>query len=281
MGVPVDAMPFDPQTQDAFFVWCVRRRNALQAVLDGDLEKAVSACSFEWASFPPGRYGQPTTTIDKLRSVFLQYGGHLSNADLIQPPAQPEQPPETHMPLPVLALISAFGPMLAELLPFAAKAFSKDGDTPQKIEAATKIIQVVTQATAQPTLQGAIEAMQSSPEVLTTARNAVATDKEIQGLLELGGGIEKAREANLAVQNADKPFWYNPAFSFVMVAIVPPLYGVVGFLLWNMPKPSEQLVTQVVTGILGLAAVAGAYYLGSTQGSAQKTAIIANQASKQ
>jgi muramidase (phage lysozyme) len=91
MGVPVDAMPFDQPTQNAFLVWCVRRRNALQAVLDGDLEKAVDLCSYEWASFPPGRYGQPTTTIDKLRAVFLQYGGRLSNADLIKPAAPIEE----------------------------------------------------------------------------------------------------------------------------------------------------------------------------------------------
>ena len=102
LGVPVDAMPFDQPTQDAFLVWCVRRRNALQAVLDGDLARAVDLCSFEWASFPPGRYGQPTTTIDKLRAVFLQYGGRMSNADLIQPAAPNEDHsptlPETPMP---------------------------------------------------------------------------------------------------------------------------------------------------------------------------------------
>ncbi|MBK8689009.1 MAG: hypothetical protein IPN24_11390 [Betaproteobacteria bacterium] len=66
-----------------------------------------------------------------------------------------------------------------------------------------------------------------------------------------------------------------------MTAVVPPLYGVVGVLLWRMPAPSEQLVTQVVTGILGLAAVAAAYYLGSTQGSMQKTNIIAERAKEQ
>jgi hypothetical protein len=129
-------------------------------------------------------------------------------------------------------------------------------------------------------VQEAVEKMQADPVALTTARNAVVTEPSIQTLLELGGGISAAREANLAVQNADKGFWLNPAFWFVLTAVVPPLYGVVGVLLWRMPAPSEQLVTQVVTGILGLAALAGAYYLGSTQGSAQKTAIIANQAGK-
>lgn len=185
------------------------------------------------------------------------------------------------MPLPILALISAFGPLLAEMIPQIAKAFDKKSETPAKIEAATKIIDTVVKATGTTNIQAAVELMQQSPEALKTARDAVVTEPSIIGLLEIGGGIEVAREANLAVQNAPQGFWRNPAFWFVMTAVVPPLYGVVGVLLWRMPAPSEQLVTQVVTGILGLAAVAAAYYLGSTQGSMQKTNIIAERAKEQ
>ena len=181
------------------------------------------------------------------------------------------------MPLPILSLISAFGPLLAEMIPQIAKAFDKKSETPTKIEAATKIIDTVVKATGTTNIQAAVELMQQSPEALRTARDAVVTEPTIIGLLEIGGGIEVAREANLAVQNAPQGFWRNPAFWFVMTAVVPPLYGVVGVLLWRMPAPSEQLVTQVVTGILGLAAVAAAYYLGSTQSSMQKTNIIAAQ----
>ena len=181
------------------------------------------------------------------------------------------------MPVPILALISAFGPMLAELIPSVAKAFDKQAETPAKIEAATKIIDTVVKATGAANVQDAVEKMQKDPAVRKIATDAVVTEPQITQLLEIGGGIEAARASNLAVQNAPNPFWYNPAFWFVVIVVVPPLYGVVGFLLWHMPKPSEQLVTQVVTGILGLAALAGAYYLGSTQGSARKTEMIAQQ----
>ena len=209
--------------------------------------------------------------------------------DELQPAAPIEErtpevaplPKEQAMPLPILALISAFGPLLAEMIPQIAKAFDKKSETPAKIEAATKIIDTVVKATGTTNIQAAVELMQQSPEALKTARDAVVTEPTIVGLLEIGGGIEVAREANLAVQNAPQGFWRNPAFWFVMTAVVPPLYGVVGVLLWRMPAPSEQLVTQVVTGILGLAAVAAAYYLGSTQGSMQKTNIIAERAKEQ
>jgi hypothetical protein len=195
-------------------------------------------------------------------------------------PAETTQQPQTkapNMPLPIIALISAFGPMLAQLIPTVAKAFDKTSDTPAKIEAATKIIETVVTATNSTNVQEAVEKMQADPVVLTTARNAVVTEPAILGLLEIGGGIETARSANLQTQNAEKSFLRNPAFWFVLVAVVPPLYAVVGTLVWRMPAPSEQLVTQVITAILGLAAVAGAYYLGSTQGSAHKTDLIANQ----
>jgi muramidase (phage lysozyme) len=287
MGVPVDAMPFDKPTQDAFFVWCVRRRNALQAVLDGDLEKAVTLCSYEWASFPPGRYGQPTTTIDKLRAVFLQYGGHLSNADLLQPAAPivdhspvdlpPVQPPESKMPLPILALISAFGPLIADMIPAVARAFDRKSDTPAKIEAATKIIDTIVTATGTANVQQAVEKMQSDPAALLVAKNAVVTEPSIQSLLEIGGGIEAAREANLEMQNAPKSFMFNPAWWISIILLLFPIM-LLADVFWVHPDAyNAELRTQIVTSILGVILVISGYWLGTSAGSARKTDIIAQQ----
>jgi hypothetical protein len=285
--VPVDAMPFDPPTQDAFFVWCVRRRNALQAVLDGDLERAVTLCSYEWASFPPGRYGQPTTTIDKLRAVFLQYGGRLSNADLIQPAAPiedhspvdlpPVQPPETSMPLPILALISMFGPMIAQMIPAVAKAFDRGSDTGAKIEAATKILDTIVTATGSANVQQAVEKMQTDPAVLTVARNAVVTEPAIQALLEIGGGIEAARAANLEMQQAPRSFLYNPAFWITILLLLFPIMLMVDVFWVHASEYNAELRTQIVTSILGVILVISGYWLGTSAGSVRKTDIIAQQ----
>lgn len=281
---------FSPQSQDLGYVGCLLKRpGALDAIIAGKFEEAVQICRQEWTSLPGAAESNPSWTMDKARALYVSRGGLLDNAELLQPAAPIEErtpdvaplPKEQAMPLPILALISAFGPLLAEMIPQIAKAFDKKSETPAKIEAATKIIDTVVKATGTTNIQAAVELMQQSPEALKTARDAVVTEPTIVGLLEIGGGIEVAREANLAVQNAPQGFWRNPAFWFVMTAVVPPLYGVVGVLLWRMPAPSEQLVTQVVTGILGLAAVAAAYYLGSTQGSMQKTNIIAERAKEQ
>lgn len=91
MGETADTMPFDRDTQDCFYVWCLRRRHALDDVIRGDLDAAMLKCSYEWASLPPGRYGQPTTTMDKLRAVFIDRGGLLATDNLIQPAAPIEE----------------------------------------------------------------------------------------------------------------------------------------------------------------------------------------------
>jgi hypothetical protein len=190
------------------------------------------------------------------------------------------------MPLPLLAIVSAittWGPTIAALIPQVAALFDRDKTTPAKLEAAQAVVTKIVETTGAVNTEAAMSSITSDAAMLEKVRAAVITAPEILPyvVVEVGPGIEKAQAANLAAQTAERGFWRNPAFWFVMTAVVPPLYGVVGVLLWRMPAPSEQLVTQVVTGILGLAAVAGAYYLGSTQGSAQKTQIIANQAGKQ
>ena len=288
---------FSPASQDLGYVGCLlKRTGAIEALLAGRFEEAVRICRPEWTSLPGASENNPTWNMDKARALYLDRGGRLDNAELLQPaapieerpqPPQPPQPqqPETAMPLPLLAIVSAittWGPTIAALIPQVAALFDRDKTTPAKLEAAQAVVTKIVETTGAVNTEAAMSPITSDAAMLEKVRAAVITAPEILPyvVVEVGPGIEKAQAANLAAQTAERGFWRNPAFWFVMTAVVPPLYGVVGVLLWRMPAPSEQLVTQVVTGILGLAAVAGAYYLGSTQGSAQKTAIIANQAGK-
>jgi hypothetical protein len=225
--------------------------------------------------------------VEKMLAEGLEPGNRSFEPIPTQPPAPiedhspatlpPAQPPENRMPLPVLALISLFGPMLAELLPTVARAFSKGTDTPQKIEAASKIIEVVTRTTAQPTLQGAIEAMKSSPEVLTAVRNAVVTQPDIMQLLEIGGGIEAARAANLEMQQAPRSFLYNPAFWITLLLLTFPVMLMIDVFWVHAEQYNAELRTQIVTSILGVILVISGYWLGTSAGSVRKTDIIAQQ----
>jgi muramidase (phage lysozyme) len=278
---------FSPDSQTLGAIALIQGRGALDDVIHGRFEDAVRKLRPEWTSLPGASESRGDWTMDKARALFVSNGGRLATDDLIQPAAPvddhspvdlpPVQPPENRMPLPVLALISLFGPMLAELLPTVARAFSKGTDTPQKIEAASKIIEVVTRTTAQPTLQGAIEAMKSSPEVLTEVRNAVVTDKDIQGLLEIGGGIEAARAANLEMQQAPRSFLYNPAFWITILLLMFPIMLMVDVFWVHAEQYNAELRTQIVTSILGVILVISGYWLGTSAGSVRKTDIIAQQ----
>ena len=183
------------------------------------------------------------------------------------------------MPLPILALISAFGPILADLIPTVAKAFDKKSETPAKIEAATKIINTVVSATNSTNIQEAVEKMQAQPEVREAAAKAVVTEPQIMGLLEIGGGIEAAKAANLEMQIAPQGFWRNPAFWITVMLMLFPtalLYDV----FWGHPATYEaELRTQIVTSILGIILVVCGYWLGTSAGSVRKTDIIATQGS--
>jgi len=195
-------------------------------------------------------------------------------------PAETTQQPQTKapsMPLPIIALISAFGPLLAQLIPTVAKAFDKTSDTPAKIEAATKIIETVVTATNSTNVQEAVEKMQSDPVVLTTARNAVVTEPQILGLLEIGGGIDAARSANLEAQLAPKSFLHNPALWITLVLLVFPSMLLMDVFYVHPDAYSGELRTQIVTGIMGIILVVCGYWLGTSAGSMRKTDIIANQ----
>ena len=164
------------------------------------------------------------------------------------------------MPLPILALISAFGPILADLIPTVAKAFDKKSETPAKIEAATKIINTVVSATNSTNIQEAVEKMQAQPEVREAAAKAVVTEPQIMGLLEIGGGIQEARKA--ASDPLAQPFWRQGAF-IVALILTPLIYMTVYRVLWS-PDYSEQLRTVVVTAILsGLLGALTGYFFGS------------------
>lgn len=250
MGTTADQMPFDPETQDCFGVWCIKRRAALSDVISGNLEAAITKCSYEWASFPPGRYGQPTTTLDKLRSVFLHYGGKLSVDDLIpaapvsetQPAAPVEErdtshiPPaklreEKKMPLPILALLSVFGPMIADMIPAIAKLFDRKAETPEKIAAGQKVFETLVAATGSANVQEAVEKMQADPAVLSTAKAAVLAEPTISNMLtitEIGQGIAGAREADKQQQISDKPFYKTSAVFWISLILLPMVMWYVG-----------------------------------------------------
>lgn len=71
---------FEPENQErgaAYLVGTVRRVDVPQdrALTASEFSNAMSKLSYEWASLPPGRYGQPTKTLSQLRTFYCSLAG--------------------------------------------------------------------------------------------------------------------------------------------------------------------------------------------------------------
>lgn len=66
---------FTPFSQDLFCLILLKKKRvgALDKIRHGDVRGALDSLSYEWASLPPGRYGQPSKTMDEALSIFDEY----------------------------------------------------------------------------------------------------------------------------------------------------------------------------------------------------------------
>lgn len=188
---------FTPETQDAAAVALLIRRNALDDVRAGRLEAAVDKCGLEWASLPGSPYGQPTRDLAFVRKVYALHGGTevgkkvgtdtrpndaMAGFDLPNLHTHTTLSPADNsakLPIkPMAPVIAALLPSLVSLIPELGKLFSSGSDVSERNVAATRVVaervaEIVTNATAAPNLQGAVETMQADPAALDAARAAV------------------------------------------------------------------------------------------------------------
>ena len=237
MGTTADEMPFDQHHQDLFAVWCIRRRGALQDAIAGRFDAVVAKCSYEWASWPPGRYGQPTTTLEKLRAVYVAQGGTFADQ---APDTQPAAPIVDHSPDPatlpprtedkpmapfIPMLLSAILPAIPELVGlFGSKGEKAD----RNVKAAQAVVDVTTKALGVVNEQQAIETLAEQPERIAEVKAAVLADPTVAALIEVGGGVKAAREFDIVQQSQPKPFWKTSAVFWMSVLLLPLVYWFVG-----------------------------------------------------
>jgi muramidase (phage lysozyme) len=74
---------FSPANQDLAAVELIKRRGAAGYVEAGDVVMACkgtgghTGVAWEWASLPPGRYGQPSIDFPRAEELFVKFGGKL------------------------------------------------------------------------------------------------------------------------------------------------------------------------------------------------------------
>lgn len=282
---------FTPASQDALAIAIIASEGALAPLLAGRFDEAVILCRGRWTSLPGAEENNPRWTLAKARALYASYGGAFAASDT-QPAAPIEdrstRHQETAMPLPLLALISTFGPLIAQMIPQVAKLFAKP-DSPtatRNVEAIQLVFDTIQKATAAPNLQAAVEAMAGDPAAKAAAQQAVVTEPAIMAVLEIGAdGIKAAREMNLAIAQSDKPLYKNPAIviAFVMLPLVyivtlsVLLAGDGGYWggFWGpgfMPETRSATVNLILGMVLG--GIMG-FFFGTTFGSGWKTDLLA------
>ena len=185
---------FEPQWQDAGAVGLIIGRGALDAVRRGDIRAAVALCRNEWASLPGSPYGQRTEGMDRVLLEYKKWGGTLSAGDPVAPapapiehqdfppdPAPASAAPSGEAPsygeskpmLPILPIITAVLPSTISAIPELGKLFGSGSEVSQRnIAGATKVLEVVTQAT------GAVNAVDAAEKI--AAEMAAATKGAVE-----------------------------------------------------------------------------------------------------
>ncbi|WP_082492944.1 glycoside hydrolase family 104 protein [Acidovorax sp. Leaf160] len=262
---------FSPKNQDLGAVALITGRKALDDVIAGRFEVAVRKCAREWASLPGSPYGQPVVTMARARQEYEDAGGTYS-AEL---PAITINPIASITPTtqeaPVTPFVSAVLPSLIDLVPKLGKIFSSGSDTAERnIKAAEVVVSAAKEAIGARNEQELMETIKADPEAAALVRSAI--EAQWFRLEELGGGIAAAREANAAYLQPNAPgFWLNPAFWVSAGFLLMPLMILLDMLFVHPAVYNDTLRIQIVTAILALLGVVGAYWLGTSFSSQRKS----------
>jgi lysozyme len=186
----------------------------------------------------------------------------------VQEPVQ-EQPKEWSFNM--APIVAALLPALINLLPEIGKLFGSGPKTQQNLVLAEKVAGIVTQAVGATNLQGAIESVQADPALRQRAADALQSNW--YELVEVGGGIQAAREFNTHV--AALPAWRMPAI-WVSGALLALVFMVVGSVLWADGWTPE-IRLQVVTAVLTVIGMVGSFWLGTSASSQRKTDLMAEK----
>ena len=263
---------FSPENQLDAAVGLIYQHGALDDVNAGRIRQAIEKLNRVWVSLPgPG----VRRTVEEAIKFYQSRGGSLEGEETNEPEEG------TNMdPLTALSLIGSIGPAIINLIPQVKKLFDPAVPVAERnVGAAVAVLQTITDVAKTPDVHTAVAAMKSDPVLKQNVIDAVVTHPELVGLLEIGGGIVEARKANS--QAAEIPLYRDRAFIIGLVFMVGVFMLLVDVFFVHPAQYDGNLRTQIVTGVLGFAAMVGAYFLGSSLGSQRKTDIIATSPAKE
>lgn len=299
---------FSPASQDRFYLWCVVRRGALQALLDGDIRKAMYLCRHEWASLPDSPYGQPVRTHEQALATYKKFWGapYVHPPVPIAAPVEPSRPPAEALPeapqepspikptigsiaMDVLTtvataatggtpgiLLAAFN-AITDVVPKVLDLFKGDSKVAQRnVEAVKTIVAAAKTATNAVNEQDLIEKIQSgNPAVVQDVEAAVrSVYYDIEVKLD---GVAAARAAFLPKVTDGTPFWKTAPFWVTMVLMVPIYFVTYNVMVNNAPENRDLKLMVATAWISGALFGIMGFWLGTSMSSQRKTELAAAQ----
>jgi muramidase (phage lysozyme) len=267
---------FTPDLQDLGCVALIAGRKALDDVIAGRFETAVLKCNKEWASLPGSPYGQPVVTMAVARQQYEAAGGTFAEQPRPLPLYQlgPEPIATLATPLPkekpMAPFLLAALPALLELVPKLGQVFGSGSEMSQRnLKAAEVVVAAAKEAIGARNEQELIESIASDPAAADAVKKSIE-DVWFQ-ITEVGGGIQAARVAAAKyVDPGAKSFAANPAFWISIILLAMPFMLLADVFYVHPESYVAELRTQIVTGVLMVVSVVGAFWLGSSMGSQKK-----------
>lgn len=323
---PALALPdFSPASQDLAAAFLLHHRKALPLLLEGRVREAIARLTPEWASLPGAAHGdQPTLAMERALRVYAAHGGTFAPAeapaeaptsgqdgpglgerDVAQASPAPAEAPGPTFPtewdlnqhpqetptMPIPAVISALLPALIEQAPQLIRIFGSGGATSERnAKAAERVAEIARTVTDQPTTEGAVNALQNSPDVAAAYRERIHLSMtELMGVAERLEAAERAahdraeESRDRAASRAAGEEWDMAKWlvlgAFAMIGIL--LLFVCGIAIVQAVKGDIKAeVWAQVAGLIGFATGVGttifAYRFGTSKSSANKDFIIEN-----
>ena len=191
-------------------------------------------------------------------------------------PAVVQETPSSSSKGSIMApFIAAVLPALLDLVPKLGTLFASDSEVSgRNLKAAQIVVDTAKAAIGAKNEQDLLEQIKSDPDAATQVRQAI--ESAWYEITEVGGGIAAARAANDKYMQPGAPgFWLNPAFWVTSILLLMPFMLLVDVLFVHPASYSGELRVQIVTAVLTVIGVVGAYWLGTSFSSQRKTELQA------
>jgi len=289
-------MDFSRESQYLFYLWCLHRRGAINAVQEGRFEEACRLCRAEWTSLPGGSEENAATV--RARETYLKYGGFLAGAappvlhadtldgdwqknehygeavteSVVNPVPSADEQEESNM-----SFLAAALPAFISAAPDLIRLLGGGKRTEQNAVIAEKVGAVAMQVTGAVNEQAAAHKIATDPAAAKAFRAEVAENfDQWMGMVSRFHAMDEAsrdKARAFATEYSRHPVLFR--FTFVEILslsfmVVSALGG--GYVLWD---PLDKFNTEMQTAVVMLMLIGGwngvkEFWLGSSMGSMRK-----------